>query len=126
MGGGSAGRRDHCRQRTLDDRHDPDDVLAPLAGDREVMDVEDREVDAAGLEQLDRVGRRRRDDDVQVDAGVDVVVARERLVDPGMDRVRCEVEDQRGAARRGPPAELDDRGAARRQEQRRGQRGDQR
>ena len=43
------GRRDHRGQRPLHDRHDPDDVGAAFARDREVVDVEDREVDAAGL-----------------------------------------------------------------------------
>ena len=35
---------DHRGERPLDDRHDPDDVLAALARDREIVDVEDREV----------------------------------------------------------------------------------
>ncbi len=60
-----------------------------LAGDRQVVDVEDREVDPPGLEQLDAVGRRRRRDHVQRDAGLAVVVVGERRVDAGVGRVRA-------------------------------------
>ena len=48
---------DHRGQRPLHDRHHADEVEAALAGDPEVVDVEDREVGAAGREQLRRVGR---------------------------------------------------------------------
>ena len=44
----AVGRRDHRRQRPLHDRHRADDVEALLAGDPEVVDVEDREVGAPG------------------------------------------------------------------------------
>ena len=51
------GAGDHRGQRPLHDRHHADQVEAALAGDPEVVDVEDREVGAAGGEQLRRVGR---------------------------------------------------------------------
>src|SRR4029453_14795153 len=55
-GGGTRGGQ--RRERPLDDRHHADDVGAVLAGEREVVDVEDRHVHAAGPQQLERVGRR--------------------------------------------------------------------
>ena len=67
---------DHRGQRSLDDRRDPDEVEPALAGDREVVDVEDRELRPAGLEQLGGVGRRRGLLNVQVDPRVAVVAAR--------------------------------------------------
>ena len=85
LGRADVRRRDHRGQRALDDRHDPDDVgvgAGRFIGDREVVDVEDREVDLAGLEQLDRVGRGRRRDHVQIHAVVAVVVR-------GRARRRC-------------------------------------
>ena len=60
------GPGDHRRQRSLDDRRDADDIEPPLAGDREVVDVEDRKLRPAGLEQLGSVGRRRWLLDVEV------------------------------------------------------------
>jgi len=94
------GRGDHRGQRPLDDRQDPDDVLAVLAGDGEVVDVEDREVGAAGLQQPDRVGRRRRRDHVQADAGGGVEMPGDRGVDADMDWVGGEVQDEGRAGRR--------------------------
>ena len=61
---------DHRRQRPLHDRRDADQVDALLARDREVVDVEDREVGAAGPQQLRGVGRGARRLDLDVDAVV--------------------------------------------------------
>ena len=49
----------------------------------------------AGLEQLERVGRGARLADLQLDALGLVVAALGRHVEPGVDRVRREVEQQR-------------------------------
>ena len=43
-------------QRTLDDRHDPHDVAPLLAGEGEIVDVEDRELRAPREQELDAVG----------------------------------------------------------------------
>ena len=91
---------DHRGQRALHDRHHADQVEAALAGDPEVVDVEDREVGAAGGEQLRRVGRFARLADRQVDAGVAVEALGLRRVDPGVDRVGGEIEHQGRASRR--------------------------
>ena len=64
---------DHGGQRSLHQRHRADQVDAALAGDAEVVDVEDGEVGAARGEQLRRVGRFARLADRQVDALVAVV-----------------------------------------------------
>ena len=88
------GAGDHRGQRTLHQRHDPDDVLTALAGDGQVVDVEDGEVGPAGLQQPDRIGRRRRHDDVQPNAGTHIVVAGDGLIDPGVHGVGREIEDQ--------------------------------
>ena len=105
-------QREHRRQRRLDDRHDADEVAALLAGEREVVDVEDREVGAAGDEQLDRVGRVRRRADVQLDAERGVVAARDRHVDAGVDGVGLEVQQQRRRAVRGVALAVPRRSAA--------------
>ena len=60
------------------------------------MDVEDRHVDAAGLQQLQRVGRRARAADLQPHALGVVVAAGVGQVDAGVHRVGREVEQQRG------------------------------
>ena len=49
---------------------DADHVDAALARQREVVDVEDRELGPAGLEQLRRVGGRRGLADLELDAGL--------------------------------------------------------
>ena len=91
---------EHRGQRPLHDRHQPDQVEAALAGDAEVVDVEDREVGAAGGEQLRRVGRFAGLVDLQVDSRVGVEALAPRGVDPGVDRVGREIEDQARASRR--------------------------
>ncbi len=90
------------RQRLLDERHDADEVAAALARDREVVDVEDREVGAPGDEQLDRVRRVRRHADAQVDAQRVVIAALDGGVDARVHGVWLEVQQQRrGAVGRG-------------------------
>ena len=96
----AVGAGDHRGQRALHDRHHADQVEAALAGDPEVVDVEDREVGAAGREQLRRVGRFARLADVEVDPGVSVEALGRGRVDAGVDRVRGEIEHQRRAFRR--------------------------
>ena len=78
--------RDQAAERTLRDRQDPLRAAArrDLGGD--VDPVGDAEVGLAGVDQLQRVGRRGRLDDLEVDALVLVIALRERLVDPGVDR----------------------------------------
>ena len=71
-----------------------------LAGDPEVVDVEDREVGPAGREQLRRVGRFARLADRQVDAGVAVEALLAGRVDARVDRVGGEIEHERRAFRR--------------------------
>ena len=93
-------RGDHRGERPLHDRHHPDQVEPVLAGDPEVVDVEDREVGAAGLQQLRRVGRFARLVDRQVDSVVVVEALALRRVDAGVDRVGREIEHQRRALRR--------------------------
>jgi hypothetical protein len=78
----------------VDDRADADQVEAPLAGDREIVDVEDRELGPAAREQLRRVGGGGGLADRQPDAGVLVGAARLRRVDAGVDGVGLEVQDQ--------------------------------
>ena len=87
--------REHRRERPLHERHHADDVAPLLAREPEVVDVEDRHVGASGLEQLERVGRRARLADLELDALRLVVAALGRHVEPGVDRVRREVEQQR-------------------------------
>ena len=67
---------------------------ACLAGDREVVDVDDRKVGPAGLEQPWRVGRGARLADLELDSPVGEQPTPLRDVDPGVNRVRDEVEDQ--------------------------------
>ena len=80
----------------LHERHHADDVAALLAREPEVVDVEDRQVGAAGLQQLQRVGRRAGRLDLQLHALGLVVAALGREVEARVDRVRLEVEQQRG------------------------------
>ena len=105
---------DHRRQRALDDRHHPDQVEALLAGDPEVVDVEDRELGAAGGEQLRGVGRFARLVDRQVDPGVLVEALAPGRVDPRVDRVGDEIEHDcrafRHARFRAVPAAAGDAG----------------
>ncbi len=70
------------------------EVETALPGDPEVLDVEDGEVGAAGLQQLRGVGRVAGLADLELDAGLAVEAARRRGVDPAVGRVRGEVEDQ--------------------------------
>ena len=86
---------EHGRERLLHERHHADDVGALLAREPEVVDVEDREVGAARLELLERVRRRARRLDVELDALGVVVFALRREVDPRVHRVGLEVEQQR-------------------------------
>ena len=95
---GSAG--DHRGQRALHDRGDGDEVDAALAGDAEVVDVEDREVGAARLQQLGGVRAARRLADLEVDARVLEVAAGAGGVERGVDGVGLEVEHQGRAFRR--------------------------
>ncbi len=97
---GRADRRcgDHGRQRPLDERHDPHQILPGRAGDGQVVDVEHREVDAPGLEQLDRVGGGAGDDHLQAQPVAPVITARQGRVDPGVHGIGREVEDQAGRA----------------------------
>jgi hypothetical protein len=86
-----------------------------LAGEREVMDVEHREVGPPRLEQGERVRGGARLADGQGHALGLVVAAARRRVDAGVHRVRREVEQQRRvgvrpvAARR-PAAPREQRG----------------
>jgi hypothetical protein len=86
---------EHGRERALHERHHADDVAALLAREPEVVDVEDRHVGAARLQQLQRVGRGARLADLQLDALGLVVAALGRHVDAGVDGVGREVEQQR-------------------------------
>jgi hypothetical protein len=74
-----------------------------FAGDREIVDVEDREIGPAGLEQLERVRARRRRLHVEVDALALVVGPGDRAVDTGVDSVRGEVEGERDVLALGCP-----------------------
>ena len=78
---------DHGRQRPLHQRPDADDVAPALAREPEVVDVHHGHVGAAGGEQLQGVRARGRHADADV-------LGR---VDPGVHRVRLEVERQRAA-----------------------------
>ena len=121
----SRSRGDHRRERALDDRADADEVEAALAGEREVVDVEDRELAPARLASsfgasVDADGSRTS----SVDARVVVVAVGERRVDAGVDGVGLEVEHEgrlvRGARfstvvrRRPPMAERGEDGRQRR------------
>ena len=84
----------HRGQRALHDRRDPHHVKAALARQAQVVDVEDRELGPAGLEQLRSVGRARRLLHAQVDPRVAIVAALEGRIDAGVHGVRLEVEDE--------------------------------
>ena len=96
----TGGRRDHRRQRALDDRHRADDVEALLAGDPEVVDVEDREVGAPGGEEFRHRAGVAGLAHLEVDAGVVVEAVALRRVDTGVDGVGREIEHERRAIRR--------------------------
>jgi hypothetical protein len=63
------------------------------------VDVEDREVGAAGLEELRRVGGRRGLADGELDAAVGVEAVGERRVDSRVHGVRLEVQNEGRLAR---------------------------
>jgi hypothetical protein len=90
----NGGPRDHRCQRALDDRHHADHVETMLARDRKVVDVQDRELNRSRLQQLGGVRRRRGLLDVEIGAGLLVVALMQRRVDPGVDGVRLEVENE--------------------------------
>ena len=77
---------------------------ALLAREPEIVDVEDRHVRAAALQQLQRVGRGARLADRELDALRLVEAALARDVDPGVHRVGREVEQQRRRLGRGDRA----------------------
>ncbi len=83
-------------QRALHEGHDADDVAPLLAGEGQVVDVEDRELRAPAEQELDAVGRGRRRRDAQVDALGAVEVALQRQVDAGVHGVGLEVQDELG------------------------------
>ena len=112
-------------QRALHDGHDPDDVAPLLAGEGEIVDVEDRELRAAGEQELDAVGRGGRRRDAEVDALGAVEVALQGQVDAGVHRVGLEVQDQPGGlvgAALGAVRAAGDDERARRSRERRGAR----
>ena len=90
---------DHRGERPLDERADPDHVLAAFARDAEVVDVDHRHVGAPGGEQLQRVGRGGRHADLEIDPVLAVEPEPLRRVDPGVHGVRLEVERERRPAR---------------------------
>ena len=89
----------HRRQRALHDRRDPHHVEAALPRQAQVVDVQDRELGAARLEQLRGVGRRRWLLYPQVDPRVAVVAALESRIDAGVHGVGLEIEDEGRFAR---------------------------
>jgi hypothetical protein len=95
----AVGAGDHGGQRCADDRHYPDQVEAALAGDPEVVDVEDRELGASAGEQLRGIAGFPRLLDPQVDAGVLVETLGGGDVDAAVDRVRGEIEHNARAFR---------------------------
>jgi len=96
----------------LHERGDPDHVGPLLAGQAEVVDVEDADVDAPALQQLERVGLAARRPDGDAHAVPAIVALAHSGVDRRVDRVRGEVErhddpvGMAGAA----PAQQDERG----------------
>ena len=91
---------DHRGQRALDDRHHADQVEAALAGDPEVVDVEDREVGAARPRAASARRSIRR---ARGSSGRPRRRGRSpglRGVDPGVDGVGGEIEHQGRALRR--------------------------
>ena len=91
---------EHGRERALDDGHDADEVAPALPRDREVVDVEHRQLCAAAEQQAHGVGRRGRRLHAQVDARLAVQPPARGGVDAGVDGVRREVEQQRRVDRR--------------------------
>ena len=85
----------HRGERALHERHHADDVLARLAREPEVVDVEDGEVGPAAAEQLERVGRGAGLADRERHALRPVELAVGRHVDAGVHGVRREVEQER-------------------------------
>jgi len=94
------GLRDEGGERLLHERRDADDVDSALPGEGEVLDVEDPDVDAAGRQQRQRVRRRPGLADAQADAVAAVEALTDRGIDRRVDRVRGEVERDRGRCRR--------------------------
>ena len=78
----------------------PDQIEALLAGDSQVVDIEDREVGPPRRQQFRRVGRFPRHVDAEIDPCVAVETLRERRVDAGVGGVGGEIEHQRRAGRR--------------------------
>ena len=87
-----AGTGDHGREWALHERAHAHQVAAALAGQCEVVDVHDREVGAAGGQQLQRVRGRRGHPDLEVHAMPLVGPVPDSRVDAGVHRVRLEVE----------------------------------
>lgn len=83
---------DQATGRTLEQRHDALGFAAVTDLGRQVDAIGDAEIGLAGVDQLQGVGGRGRLDDLQVDAVVLVVALLHRLVDPGVNRSRDEVE----------------------------------
>ena len=78
---------EHGRERALDDGHDADEVSPALPRDREVVDVEHRQLCAAAEQQAHRVGGRGRRLHAQVDARLAVQPPARGGVDAGVDGV---------------------------------------
>ena len=93
------GQRDQAAERALHERHHR--LRVPAGGDQagDVAAVGEPELGAAGVDQLQRVGGRAGRDHAQVDALLTVVPGGQRPVDPRVDGVGDEVEDQRRLGR---------------------------
>jgi len=59
------------------------------------MDVEDREIRPAGLQQADRIRRGRGRDHPQAEAVAHVIASGQGLVDAGVNGIGGEIQDQR-------------------------------
>jgi hypothetical protein len=90
------GLGDDGGQRALHEGHHADDVAPLLAGQGQVVDVEDRELRAPGEQELDAVGRGRRRRDAQIHALGAVEVALQGQVDAGVHGIGLEVQDELG------------------------------
>ena len=110
-------------ERALHQREDADDVAALGAREREVVDVEDREVGAPGEQELRRVGAAGRRADAEVNALGLVIAAAHGGEDAGVHAVGREVEQQRrvlvGAVLAAPGAAPGERERRGRSDQRR-------